>query len=92
MTTFEIIAPNSGNFLLKPVIRVAATSDWLTDFEHVQSESLVAATPQPVAATGSCVFTRSTVLLAFLQRWNCGDSVARVNRPYESPCERRYNN
>ncbi len=52
---------------------VAASSDWLPNFEHVQSELLVAATPLSVALTGSCV---STTLLAFLQWWNRSDSVA----------------
>ncbi len=81
MTTFEIITPNSSNFLFKPGIRVSATSDWLPDFEHVQSELLVAVTPQSVAATGSCVFIRVTGSLTFLQRWNHGNSVTRVNGP-----------
>ncbi len=50
---------------------VAGTSNWLSNFEHVQSESLV-------ATTGSCTFTRVTVSLVFLQQRNCEDSVARV--------------
>ncbi len=37
-----------------------------------------------VAMTGSCMFTRATVSLAFLQGRNHGDSVARVNGPLDT--------
>ncbi len=40
------ILPNSSNYLFKRTIRGITTSDQLANFEHFQSDSLVAVIPQ----------------------------------------------
>ncbi len=75
------ILPNSNNYLFKRAIQSLLLVTGCQILNMFKVNRWLLRLLNSITTTSSCVFTRATVLLAFLQRWNFGNSVAHVNWP-----------
>ncbi len=75
------ILPNSSNYLFKRAIQLLRLATRYQILNSFKVNRWLLRLRNSFAVTGSCTFTRATASLAFFQRWNCGNSVARVNGP-----------